>query len=81
RSKFNLASKLFLSIHALRRSSSKQLLARLKSMFDAIKMLLAARCTCWCFPLTTLIRLYKLLKNNSRSFDRDWQTSEELSFR
>lgn len=25
--------------------------------------------------------LGKLLKNNSRSFDRDWQTSEELAFR
>jgi len=29
----------FLSIHALRRSSSKQFLAQLKSMFDAIKII------------------------------------------
>ena len=31
-------------------------------------MLLAARCVMKRFPLATLIRLYKLLKNNSRFF-------------
>ena len=70
-----------LSIHALRRSSyPNQLLAWLKSMFDAIKMLPTARCLTpftkrLNFPSTTLIRLYKLLKNNSRPCGQ-WLTNQ-----